>query len=83
MAAAGHPRLSLAAAVLERDSFSSNRHPTLAYCWSMIFSENRRPLFGIMLEGTLFRLWSRAFPTGAGMNGIPPNSLLTNHFERK
>jgi hypothetical protein len=22
---------------------------TLAYCWSMIFSENRYPLFGIML----------------------------------
>ena len=28
---------------------SSNRHPALAYCWSMIFSENRNPLFGIML----------------------------------
>src|SRR6266853_1937291 len=26
---------------LERDDFSSNRHPTLACCWSMIFSENR------------------------------------------
>ena len=23
----------------ERDDFSSNRHPALAYCWSMIFSE--------------------------------------------
>jgi hypothetical protein len=34
---------------LERDDFSSNRHPALAYCWSMIFSENRYPLFGIML----------------------------------
>src|SRR6266478_8093391 len=31
---------------LERDDFSSNRHPALAYCWSMIFSENRFPLFG-------------------------------------
>jgi hypothetical protein len=34
---------------LERDDFSSNRHPALAYCWSMIFSENQYPLFGIML----------------------------------
>src|SRR5215813_11995031 len=35
--------------VLKRDDFSSNRHLALAYCWSMIFSENRCPLFGIML----------------------------------
>ncbi|MFL5046892.1 MAG: hypothetical protein ACJ8EA_18830, partial [Xanthobacteraceae bacterium] len=34
---------------LERDDFSSNRHPAPAYWWSMIFSENRYPLFGIML----------------------------------
>jgi hypothetical protein len=34
---------------LERDDFSSNRHPARAYWWSMIFSENRFPLFGIML----------------------------------
>src|SRR5262245_724299 len=34
----------------ERDDFSSNRHSALAYCWSMIFSENRYPLFGIMLS---------------------------------
>jgi len=34
---------------LERDDFSSNRHHALAYWWSMIFSENRYPLFGIML----------------------------------
>src|SRR6266699_6439601 len=25
-------------------------HPALAYCWSMMFSEKRYPLFGIMLE---------------------------------
>jgi hypothetical protein len=35
---------------LERDDLSSNRHPALASCLSMIFSENRYPLFGIMLE---------------------------------
>jgi hypothetical protein len=27
---------------LERDDFSSNRHPALSLCLSMIFSENRR-----------------------------------------
>jgi acyl-[acyl carrier protein]--UDP-N-acetylglucosamine O-acyltransferase len=36
-------------AALERDDFSSNRHHALTYSWSMIFSENRFPLFGIML----------------------------------
>jgi hypothetical protein len=35
--------------LLERDDFPLNRHPALTYCWSMIFSENRYPLFGIML----------------------------------
>src|SRR5215470_178208 len=35
---------------LKRDDFSSNRHPALAFWWSMIFSENRCPLFGIMLQ---------------------------------
>jgi hypothetical protein len=34
---------------LERDDLSSNRHPALVYCLSMIFSENRFPLFRIML----------------------------------
>src|SRR5580704_720069 len=40
---------SSSARTLERDDFSSNRHPALALWWSMIFSENRYPLFGIML----------------------------------
>jgi hypothetical protein len=35
---------------LKRDDFSSSRHPTLVSWWSMNFSENRYPLFGIMLE---------------------------------
>ncbi|MFL5151225.1 MAG: hypothetical protein ACJ8C3_00005, partial [Microvirga sp.] len=34
---------------LERDDFSSSHHPALSVCSSMIFSENRFPLFGIML----------------------------------
>jgi hypothetical protein len=33
---------------LKRDDFSSNRHRALAPCLSMIFSENRCTLFGIM-----------------------------------
>src|SRR5207249_9627267 len=35
--------------VLERNDFSSNRHFALAFCLSMIFSENRYTLFRIML----------------------------------
>jgi len=31
------------------DDFSPNRHPALSFCLSMIFSENRCPLFRIML----------------------------------
>jgi hypothetical protein len=34
---------------LKRDDFASNRHHALAHRLSMIFSENRHPLFGIML----------------------------------
>jgi len=34
---------------LDRDDFSLNRHHDLSSCLSMIFSENRFPLFGIML----------------------------------
>jgi hypothetical protein len=33
---------------LKRDDFSSNRHLALGLWWSMIFSENRFTLFGIM-----------------------------------
>jgi hypothetical protein len=36
-------------APFEQDDFSLNRHPTLASGLSMIFSENRCTLFGIML----------------------------------
>ena len=36
-------------APLEPDDFSSNRHPAPSFCLSMIFSENRYPLFRIML----------------------------------
>jgi hypothetical protein len=36
-------------AALEQDDVSPNRHPALVYFLSMIFSENRYPLFRIML----------------------------------
>jgi hypothetical protein len=36
-------------ALLERDRFRLNRHRALHLWWSMIFSENRYPLFRIML----------------------------------
>ena len=54
----------------ERDDLSSNRHPALRYWWSMIFSENRYPLFGIMLNW-----WSMApafAGTGLFRNRYPP-----------
>jgi hypothetical protein len=38
---------------LERDDFGFARHHALGYWWSMIFSENRYTLFGIMLSGGL------------------------------
>jgi len=34
---------------LERDELWFDRHPALAFCLSMILSENRIPLFRIML----------------------------------
>jgi hypothetical protein len=37
-------RYPLRLKTLERDDFSSNRRPTLSFCSSMIFSENRCPL---------------------------------------
>jgi hypothetical protein len=42
-------RKAVARRRLKRDDFSLNRHPALASCLSMIFSENRCTLFGIML----------------------------------
>jgi hypothetical protein len=41
--------MSVSAVALEQDDFSSIHHPALSVCSSMIFSENRFPLFGIML----------------------------------
>src|SRR5215207_3978323 len=41
-------RPSLARQALARNDFSSSRHPALPHCLSMIFSENRQPLFEIM-----------------------------------
>jgi len=34
---------------LDWDNSSSNNHPNLSFCSSMVFSENRYPLFRIVL----------------------------------
>jgi hypothetical protein len=47
------------ASILERDDFSSNRRPTLAFCLRMIFSENWYPLFRIMLWPTMAQAESK------------------------
>src|SRR5882724_6453763 len=39
----GSESLASPKVALERDDFSSNRHPALSFCLSMIFSENRYP----------------------------------------
>ena len=41
---------------LERDELWFDRHPALAFCLSMIFSENRIPPLGSKPEGKLFRI---------------------------
>jgi len=48
----GKVKLSPSSAMVrdqERDDLSSNRHRALSFCLSMIFPENRFPLFRIML----------------------------------
>src|SRR5262249_4166735 len=50
LGASGGMFIDLARVLLKRDDFSSNRHHALVSSYlSMIFSENRYPLFGIML----------------------------------
>ena len=44
----GRRRLALVLC-LDRDDFSSNSSSRSSFWWNMIFSENRYPLFGIML----------------------------------
>jgi hypothetical protein len=44
-----NPHLVSKWTILERDGFGLNRHRALDIWWSMIFSENRYPLFRIML----------------------------------
>src|SRR5882724_10058374 len=59
-----NPSLDSAQVGLERNDFSSNRHPALSFCLSMIFSENRYPLFRIMPQAAL-----RSSPTAAVLTG--------------
>jgi hypothetical protein len=42
-------RRNFGSGTIVRNGFSSSRHLALGYWWSMIFSENRYTLFGIML----------------------------------
>jgi hypothetical protein len=56
---------------LERDDFSSNRHPALSFCLSMIFPENRYPLFRIML----YRLHS-TFDADIGDTAMSPQEAI-------
>src|SRR3979409_747026 len=61
---AARPAIAADAADLERDDFSSNRHPALSFCLSMISGqtlrvcprENRYPPIGSWPEGMLFRI---------------------------
>src|SRR5262245_29681953 len=59
----------------ERDDFSSNRHPALACCWSMIFSENRYPLFGscsrLQRQTPLCYRLAAYRPVPAGSRSVP------------
>jgi hypothetical protein len=41
--AGGKPVPILRNHVLKRDGFSSNRHPALHYCWSIVFSDLPSP----------------------------------------
>src|SRR5262249_29502180 len=45
----GNSKARMPGRAVARIAGASNRRRTAAYCWSMIFSENRYPLFGIML----------------------------------
>src|ERR1700730_18751264 len=75
---------SIRSAVPKRDGFSSNRHPALAYCWSMMFSENRYPpriasgagFFGIMLLGAA--LAAAIMPAGAEDWPTPPVTMVVS-----
>jgi hypothetical protein len=64
----------------ERDDFSSNRHPALSFCLSMIFSENRFPLFRIMLQGR--PLVSPGFPGCSGAGRSAPARPEPQHIHR-
>jgi hypothetical protein len=50
------PLIAMARPSPERDALWFDRHPALAFCLSMIFSENRIPPIGSKPEGKLFRI---------------------------
>ena len=62
--------------LLERDDFSSSRHPALPLCLSMIFSKNRQPLFGIMLYP-----FTQSPHFGSGSADVPQGMIGTLEVE--
>src|ERR1700730_1170825 len=60
----------------ERDDFSSNRHPALSFCLSMIFSENRYPLFRIMLSS--LHKYGAVFRTLTSLGGRSGSTRVSN-----
>ena len=59
---------------LERDDFSSIRHLALSFCLSMIFSENRCPLFRIMLKSRLRALQEKTIRKIPYISGVVENA---------
>src|SRR5882672_3076358 len=57
---------------LERDDFSSNRHPALSFCLSMTFSENRYPPIGSWPEGMLFPDHALSLPVADAARSARP-----------
>jgi len=49
LARSGKSVTAYAAIALERNRFRLNRSRSISFCWSMIFSEDRYPLFRIVL----------------------------------
>src|SRR5580658_7706505 len=66
---ARHRVFSAHAAILNHDPIALDRIMVHMFRWSMILSENRRPLFGIMLRSLLLKSEILAIGTGGGEFG--------------
>src|SRR5262249_45879241 len=72
------PKLRCSGKPLERDDFSSNRHPTLAFWWSMIFFRKPVPTPD-QVRGRLFR--DHALDNSGSSTARPPDSFRHQHPE--